>query len=48
MAPIHDRMPIMLPPAGWETWLDPEVDDVDLLGKLLVPAPAAAHRRCTR
>lgn len=39
MAPVHDRMPIMLPPSRWETWLDPSVDDLDLLGKFLVPAP---------
>jgi putative SOS response-associated peptidase YedK len=40
MAAVHDRMPIMLPPSAWETWLDPEVQDVDVLGKFLVPAPA--------
>jgi putative SOS response-associated peptidase YedK len=38
---IHDRMPVMLPPTAWETWLDPEQEDVELLGKLLVPAPAS-------
>jgi putative SOS response-associated peptidase YedK len=40
MAKIHDRMPIMLPPSAWETWLDPEVNDPEVLGKLLVAAPA--------
>jgi putative SOS response-associated peptidase YedK len=39
VAEIHDRMPVMLPPSAWETWLDPDNDDVDTLGKLLVPAP---------
>ncbi len=39
MATVHDRMPVMLPPSAWETWLDPAVDDLDLLGKFLVPAP---------
>jgi putative SOS response-associated peptidase YedK len=39
MQAVHDRMPIMLPPSAWETWLDPEVQDADLLGKFLVPAP---------
>ena len=39
MAAIHDRMPIMLPPDAWSTWLDPQVDDTDLLGRFLVPAP---------
>ncbi len=39
--PIHDRMPVMLPPANWESWLDPELDDPGALGSLLLPAPAA-------
>jgi putative SOS response-associated peptidase YedK len=38
MAKIHDRMPVILPPAAWDTWLDREVDDLELLGRLLVPA----------
>lgn len=38
MAAIHDRMPVILPESAWDTWLDREVDDLDLLGKLLVPA----------
>jgi putative SOS response-associated peptidase YedK len=40
IAEIHDRMPVMLPPSAWEEWLDPDNDDVETLGKLLVPAPA--------
>lgn len=39
MAKLHDRMPVVLPPSAWEEWLDPSNDDVDTLGKLLVPAP---------
>ncbi|MDZ7677315.1 MAG: SOS response-associated peptidase [Acidimicrobiales bacterium] len=39
MAEIHDRMPVMLAPDAWSTWLDPQVDDPDLLGRFLVPAP---------
>ena len=39
IAPIHDRMPVMLPPSAWDEWLDPDNDDLDTLGKLLVPAP---------
>lgn len=39
MAKIHDRMPVILPPGAWDTWLDPEQQDLDLLGRLLVPAP---------
>jgi putative SOS response-associated peptidase YedK len=40
LAPIHDRMPVILPPKVWDQWLDPENDDVNGLQKLLVPAPA--------
>jgi putative SOS response-associated peptidase YedK len=39
MSAIHDRMPVILPESAWATWLDREIDDLDLLGKLLVPAP---------
>jgi putative SOS response-associated peptidase YedK len=39
IADIHDRMPVILPPSAWDAWLDPENDDVETLGKLLVPAP---------
>ncbi len=39
MSAVHDRMPVILPPSAWETWLSPEQQDVDALGKLLVPAP---------
>lgn len=40
MAAIHDRMPVILPPAVWDEWLSPTEDDLDALGRLLVPAPA--------
>jgi putative SOS response-associated peptidase YedK len=39
LAPIHDRMPVMLPESAWATWLDPSNTDVDTLAGLLVPAP---------
>ncbi len=38
MAKLHDRMPVMLPPSAWDLWLDPTVADIDLVGRLLVPA----------
>ncbi len=41
IAEIHDRMPVMLPPSAWAQWLDPDNDDLEALGKLLVPAPAS-------
>ncbi len=40
IAEIHHRMPIMLPPAAWDTWLDREMRDPDKLQDLLVPAPS--------
>jgi putative SOS response-associated peptidase YedK len=39
LAPIHDRMPVVLPKAEWSRWLDPENHDVDALAELLVPLP---------
>lgn len=39
MRPLHDRMPVLLPASAWEEWLDPTNDDIETLGKLLVPAP---------
>ncbi len=39
MSAVHDRMPVILPPAAWGTWLDRGNDDLVSLGQLLVPAP---------
>jgi putative SOS response-associated peptidase YedK len=36
---VHDRMPVILGEDSWATWLDEGNDDIDTLGKLLVPAP---------
>jgi putative SOS response-associated peptidase YedK len=50
MAEIHDRMPVILPPERWDTWLDRDQHDTDALDKLLVPAPPQAitlHRVST-
>ncbi|MEQ1503189.1 MAG: SOS response-associated peptidase [Myxococcota bacterium] len=44
MAPVHDRMPVILPPEVWDTWLDPTVDDPARLQELLVPYPADGMR----
>ncbi len=35
---IHDRMPVILDAEHWERWLDPEVEDVEELSSMLVPA----------
>jgi putative SOS response-associated peptidase YedK len=40
MAPIHDRMPVLLPPADWAAWLSRDVQDPEALAALLVPPPA--------
>lgn len=40
MSTLHDRMPVILPRDAWDTWLDPDQHDTELLGRLLVPAPA--------
>lgn len=37
VAPIHDRMPAILPPAAWDAWLDPRQRDAADLAPLLVP-----------
>ncbi|XXF80256.1 SOS response-associated peptidase [Myxococcaceae bacterium GXIMD 01537] len=37
MAPIHDRMPVILPPPAREVWLRPEPMDAADLQPLLVP-----------
>jgi putative SOS response-associated peptidase YedK len=39
MAPLHDRMPVILPASEWAEWLDPDNHDTDALSTLLVPAP---------
>ena len=39
MAPVHDRMPVLLPPAAWQRWLDPDEHDPVALSAQLVPAP---------
>ena len=35
---IHDRMPMLVEPQNWDKWLDPRIDDQDVLQQLLVPA----------
>ena len=39
MRPVHDRMPVLLDRALWDTWLDPANGDTTTLAGLLVPAP---------
>jgi len=35
VAPVHDRMPAILPSSQWATWLDPANQDLDVLAPLL-------------
>jgi putative SOS response-associated peptidase YedK len=39
-APIHDRMPVILPPEAWARWLGEEAADRGELQSLLKPHPA--------
>jgi putative SOS response-associated peptidase YedK len=38
VAPIHDRMPVILPRAEWDTWLDPALDREGAMKLLGVPS----------
>ena len=40
--PVHDRMPVILPPESYARWLDPRLGTRDELHDLLVPFPAEA------
>jgi putative SOS response-associated peptidase YedK len=42
VAPLHDRMPVILPPEEYAHWLDPSLKDTDSLVPLLVPFPSEA------
>lgn len=39
MSPIHDRMPVMLPPAHWAAWLDRSNTDPASLAALMTGLP---------
>ena len=40
-APIHDRMPVIVPARSYATWLDPANQDIDKLTALLAPYKAS-------
>jgi putative SOS response-associated peptidase YedK len=40
VAPVHDRMPVILPPAHYAAWLDHRAFDPEPLQSLLGPLPA--------
>lgn len=39
MRPFHDRMPVILGEASWDSWLDRSLTEVGGFADLLVPAP---------
>lgn len=41
VAPIHDRMPLVLAESAWDTWLDVDNHDTAALTRLIGPMPAA-------
>jgi putative SOS response-associated peptidase YedK len=42
LAPIHERMPVILPPDQYGLWLDPDMRDAGPLEHLFEPFPAEA------
>ena len=42
LAPIHNRMPVILPRESEELWLDPSIDDPGALSSVLTPHAAEA------
>lgn len=42
VAKLHDRMPVILPKESYDTWLNPDEHDPEILKKLLVPYPSEA------
>ena len=43
-APVHNRMPVILDPDGYELWLDPGMKDVGVASDLLKPYDARLMR----
>lgn len=39
LAPIHDRMPVILDPTVYERWLDPSFQNIEYLESVLRPFP---------
>lgn len=44
MAPIHDRMPVILQPDNFDKWLDPYNNIADSLAAMLGPCPPESMR----
>jgi putative SOS response-associated peptidase YedK len=41
VAPIHKRMPVILEPEYFRSWLDPSLEDLESLMDLLAPTPSS-------
>lgn len=41
LAPLHDRMPVILPPCDYAAWLDPNAHETEVLLRMLSPFPAS-------
>jgi putative SOS response-associated peptidase YedK len=41
---VHDRMPVILDPDGYDVWLDPGMTDVQIVAELLKPCDARTMR----
>ncbi len=46
VAPVHNRMPVILPRDTEAAWLDPQFEDTAYLQSVLVPYPADAMQMC--
>lgn len=46
MRGIHDRMPVIVPPADYAAWLDPGQRDPAKLGEFIRPYPAERMQAC--
>lgn len=44
MAPIHDRMPVLLDQSQWDAWLDPADHGIDALSAMCAPAAEGVLR----
>ncbi len=43
-APVHDRMPVILDPDGYDLWLDPCMTNVEVVSEMLKPFDARLMR----
>jgi putative SOS response-associated peptidase YedK len=41
LKPVHDRMPVILHPDGYDLWLDDDLRKLDLVKELLCPYPSS-------